>query len=208
MAASAICLVVLRVTETFGRGSVFCSSTSCFVESLLWSLPSYAAMLGVVVSAALIAAALMRGRVGPSVVRSVTLIAAVASAIGYVVAAVATLDFAWAGAFSGELGDRPTALFPPTLMTFVPSLWTLSLMLTGVAIALTSLLLLPLRVPLPVIVLGWATGVALAAIVPLATSWREYSASAHTLTAALLALTVWAIALAIVVRRSSSAASP
>jgi hypothetical protein len=208
MAASAICLVVLRVTETFGRGSVFCSTTSCFVEGLLWSLPGYAAMLGVVVSAALIAAALMRGRVGPLAVRSVTLIAAVAGAIGYVVAAVATLDFAWAGAFSGELGDRPTALLPATLMTFVPSLWTLSLMLTGVAIALTSLLLLPLRAPLPLIVLGWATGVALAAIVPLATSWRAYLASAQTLSAVLLALAVWAFALTIVIRRSSTARVP
>jgi hypothetical protein len=58
LAAAAALLVVLAVTETFGRRSVFCSSTTCFVEGVLWSLPSYAAMLAIVIAAGLIAAAL------------------------------------------------------------------------------------------------------------------------------------------------------
>lgn len=126
MAASGASLLIIRVTETFGRGSIFCSSTSCFVESVLWSLPGYAALLAVVMTTALMAAALVRERVGPPVVRIAALLAAVAGAIGYVVAAVVTLDFAWAGAFSGQLSPRPTALLPPILVTFAPSLLTLS----------------------------------------------------------------------------------
>jgi hypothetical protein len=154
MAASGAFLVVLRVTETFGRGSVFCGSTSCFVESLLWSLPGYAAMLAIVTTTALIAVTLMRERIGPSLVRIATLLAATASAIGHAVATVVTLDFAWYGALSGELSGRPTQLLPPNLITFVPTLWTLSLMLAGVAIALISLLLLSVRAPRPVLFLA------------------------------------------------------
>jgi hypothetical protein len=207
MAASGAVLVVLRVTETFGRGSIFCSSTSCFVESLLWSLPSYAALLAVVITTALMAAVLVRERVGPSLVRIATLLAAAAGAIGHVIATVVTLDFAWYGAFSGELSGRPTPLLPPILVTFAPTLWTLSLMLTGIAIALTSLLLLPLRAPLPLVVLGWTTGVALAAYVPLMTLWRASAVYAHVLNAEFLALTVWALVLGIVLRRSALAQS-
>lgn len=203
MAASGAVLVTLRLTETFGRGSIFCHTASCFVEGLLWSLPSYAAMLIVVVTIALMAAALVRERVGPSLVRIVTLLAAAASAIGYVVATVVTLDFAWYGAFSGELSGRPTQLLPSIFIPFAPTLWTLSLMLTGVSIALVSLLLLPLRVPVPLVVLGWATGVALAVHTPLTTLWREVWISGPTLTAELLALTLWALLLGIVLRRSS-----
>ena len=205
MAASGAFLVVLRATETFGRGSVFCSSTSCFVESLLWSLPGYAAMLAVVTTTALMALTLMRERIGPSPVRIATLLAATTSAIGHAVATVVTLDFAWYGALSGELSGRPTPLLPPDLITFAPMLWTLSLMLTGAAIALVSLLLLSLRAPLPLVVFGWTTGVAVAAYVPLMTLWRESAAYAHVLTADLLALTVWALALGIFFRRSAGA---
>jgi hypothetical protein len=207
IAASGACLVVLRVTETFGRGSIFCHSTSCFVESLLWSLPSYAALLAVVITIALMAVTLVRERVGPLLVRTATLLVAAAGAIGHVVATVVTLDYAWFGAFSGELSGRPTPLLPPILVTFAPTLWTLSLMLTGIAIALISLLLLPLRVPLPLVVLGWTTGVALAVYVPLTTLWREIWMSTPALTAELLALTVWAILLGIVLRRSPPARS-
>jgi hypothetical protein len=205
MAGSGAFLVVLRVTETFGRGSIFCSSTSCFVESLLWSLPGYAAMLAIVTTTALMAMTLVRERIGPSLVRIATLLAATTSAIGHVVATVVTLDFAWYGAFSGELSGRPTQLLPPNLVTFAPTLWTLSLMLTGIAIALISLLFPPLRAPLPLVVLGWATGVALAAYVPLMTLWRESGVYARVLTAELLALTVWALFLGILLRRSSTA---
>jgi hypothetical protein len=207
MAASGAVLVVLRVTETFGRGSIFCHSASCFVEGLLWSLPSYAAMLVVVVTIVLIAAALVRERIGPSFVRFATLCVAAVGAIGYVVATAVTLDFAWYGAFSGELSARPTQLLPPILITFAPTMWTLSLMLTGVSIALVSLLLLPLRIPVPLVVLGWATGVALAVYVPVTTLWREIWISGPALTAELLALTVWALRLGIVLRRSPLARS-
>ena len=162
MAASGALLVVLRVTETFGRGSIFWHSTSCFVEGMLWSLPSYAAMLAIVTTTALMAVTLVRERVGPPPVRMAT-------------------------------------------RTFAPTLWTLSLMLTGVSIALISLLLLPLRVPLPLVVLGWTTGVALAVYVPLTTLWREIWMSTPALTAELLALTVWALLLGIVLRRPSAA---
>ena len=205
LAASGAFLLVLRITETFGRGSIFCSSRSCFIESLLWSLPSYAALLAIVTTTTLMAAALARERVGPSLVRIVTLIAAAAGAVGHVAATVVTLDFAWYGAFSGELTGRPTQLLPPTLVTFAPTLWTVSLMLTGIAIALTSLLLLSLRASLPVVVLGWTTGVALAAYVPLMTLWRESAAYAHVLNAEFLALTVWALVLGIALRRPSTA---
>ena len=207
MAISGAFLVLLRITETFGRASVFCHSTACFVESLLWSLPSYAAMLAVVVATALMAAALVHERVGPSLVRIVAPLAAAGSAVGHVVATIVTLDFAWFGAFSGELSGRPIQLLPPILITFAPALWTLSLMMTGIAIALTSLLLLPLRAPLPLVALGWTTGVALAVHVPLTTLWREIWMSTPALTAELLALTVWALLLGIVLRRSSPAHS-
>lgn len=102
MAASGAFLLVLRLTETFGRGSIFCSDTACAVEGVLWSLPRYAA-------------------------------------------------------------------------TLAPSLWTLSLLLTGVSIALTSLLLLPLRAPLPLVVLGWLAGVAVAAVIPVTAYSRTYA---------------------------------
>jgi hypothetical protein len=207
MATSGAFLVLLRVTETFGRGSIFCHSTACFVEGLLWSLPSYAAMLIVVVTTALMAAALVRERVGPSLVRIVTLLVAAGSAVGHVVATIVTLDLAWFGAFSGELSGRPTQLLPPILVTFAPVLWTLSLMLTGIAIALISVLLLPLRAPLPLVVLGWTTGVALAAYVPLMTLWRETAVYAQVLTTELMAMTVWALLLGIVLRRSPLAQS-
>ena len=88
------------------------------------------------------------------------------------------------------------------LITFAPTLWTLSLMLTGVAIALASLLLLSLRASLPVVVLGWTTGVALATYVPLMTLCRESGLYAHVLTAEFLALTAWALVLGILLRRS------
>jgi hypothetical protein len=116
MAASGAFLVLLRVTETFGRGSIFCSSTSCFVESLLWSLPGYAAMLVIVTTTALMAVTLMRERIGPSLVRIATLLAATTSAVGHAVATAVTLDFAWYGALSGELSGRPTQLLPPNLI--------------------------------------------------------------------------------------------
>jgi flagellar biosynthesis component FlhA len=80
-------------------------------------------------------------------------------------------------------------------------------LLTGIAIALISLLLLPLRVPPPLVVLGWITGVALAVYVPLTTLWRETWMSTPALTAELLAMTVWALVLGIVLRRSSPAHS-
>jgi len=201
MAASGASLLIIRVTETFGRGSIFCSSTSCFVESVLWSLPGYAALLAVVMTTALMAAALVRERVGPPVVRIAALLAAVAGAIGYVVAAVVTLDFAWAGAFSGQLSPRPTALLPPILVTFAPSLLTLSLMLTGVSIALTSLLLLPLRAPRPLVVLGWVAGVAMAALV---SSAQIHAVRTYALPVAFLVLTAWASYLAIVLMRRSA----
>jgi hypothetical protein len=207
MAASGALLVLLRVTETFGRGSIFCSTTSCFVESLLWSLPGYAALLGVVVTTALMAAVLVRERVGPSLVRSATLLAAGTGVIGHVVATVVTLDFAWYGAFSGELSGQPTPLLPPILITLAPALWAFSLMLTGVSIALMSLLLLPLRAPLLLVALGWAAGVALATFVPVMTLWREFGRSTEALTAELLAVTIWALVLGLVIRRSRPASA-
>jgi hypothetical protein len=203
MAASGAFLVLLRVTETFGRGSIFCSSTSCFVESLLWSLPGYAAMLVIVTTTALMAVTLMRERIGPSLVRIATLLAATMSAVGHAVATAVTLDFAWYGALSGELSGRPTQLLPPNLIR--ATLWTLSLMFTGVAIALVSLLLLSLRAPRPLVFQGWTTGVALAAYVPLMMLWRESGLYAHVLTAEMLALTVWALVLGILLRRSAAA---
>jgi hypothetical protein len=202
MAASGAFLVLLRVTETFGRGSIFCSSTSCFVESLQWSLPSYAALLALVITTALMAAVLVRERVGPSLVRIATLLAAAAGAIGHVVATVVSLDFAWYGAFSGELSGPTTQLLPPILLTFAPSLWSVSLMLTGVSIALMSLSLLSLRAPLPLVILGWGSGVALAAYVPSMTLWRQSDAYAQVLTAELMAVTVWALLLGVGLRRS------
>lgn len=205
MAASGAFLVLLRVTETFGRGSIFCSSTSCFVESLLWSLPSYAALLALVITNALMAAVLVRKRVGPSLVRIVTLLAAAAGAIGHIIATVVTLDFAWYGAFSGELSGQATQLLPPILVTFAPSLWTVSLMLTGVSIALLSLSFLSLRARLQLVILGWASGVALATYVPLMTLWRESAMYAHVLTTELMAVTVWALVLGFSLRRSPRA---
>ena len=204
MAASGAFFVVLLVTATFGRGSVFCISTSCFVEGVLWSLPSYAAMLAIVVTAVLIAAALVRARVGPSVVRIVALGAAIAGALAYVVVSIVSLDAAWVGAFSGRLTPAPpTPLLPPALVNIAPTLWAVSFMLIGIWIALTSLLTLPLHPPPPLVIFGWVTGVALAALIPLMTFARDYAVRTYALPAEFLAVTVWALFLGLrLIRRS------
>jgi hypothetical protein len=200
LAAAAALLVVLAVTETFGRRSVFCSSTTCFVEGVLWSLPSYAAMLAIVIAAGRIAAALVRARVGPSSMRIVALSAAVAGAVAYITVSVVSLDAAWVGAFSGQLSPPPPALrLPPALATLTAPLGTLSLMLLGVSIALTSLLL-PLRAPTPLAILGWIAGVAVAAIpsAQMYTSAQISTAYRYALPAAFFTVTVWALWLAVV----------
>jgi hypothetical protein len=200
LAAAAALLVVLTVTETFGRRG-FCSSTTCFVEGVLWSLPSYAAMLAIVVATGLIAAALVRARIGPPSVRIVALSAAVAGAVAYIIVSVVSLDAAWVGAFSGQLSPPPPALrLPPVLATLTAPLWTLWLMLLGVSIALTSLLLLPLRAPTPLAILGWIAGVAVAAIpsAQMYTSAQIYTPYRYALPAAFFTVTVWALWLAVV----------
>ncbi len=201
LAAAAALLVVLVVTETFGRRSVFCSSTSCFVEGVLWSLPTYAAMLAVVIACVLITVALVRARVGPSSVRIIALSTALAAAVAYIIVSIVSLDAAWVGAFSGQLSPPPPALRLPTVFASLTApLWTLCLMLLGVSIALTSLLLLPLRAPQPLAVLGWIAGVAVAALIP---SVPIYTAYRYAVPVAFLAVTVWAFWLAVVVIRRS-----
>lgn len=201
LSAAGAFLVVLVVTETFGRRSVFCSSTACFVEGVLWSLPSYAATLAIFVAAVLIAAALVRARVGPSSVRIVALSAAVAGAVAYIVVSVVSLDAAWVGAFSGQLSPPPPALrLPAVLATLTAPLWALSLTLLGVSIALASLLLLPLRAPRALAVLGWIAGVGVAAIpsAQMYTSAQISTAYRYALPAAFFTVTVWALWLAVV----------
>jgi hypothetical protein len=202
MAVAGALLLLFWATETFGRGSIFCSDTACAVAGVLWSLPSYAAMLGVFVAELLMAATLVRAHVGPPAVRAAALGAAVAGAVGYVVAVVVGVDFAWAGAFSGRLTPpAPGPLLPPILITLAPSLWALSLILIGVSIALTSLLLLALRAPSALVALGWIAGVAIASLVPLASVYAAYTTNAFA--AAFLILTAWAVCLAIFVARRS-----
>lgn len=198
MAASSAAVVVMIGTAYFGRGSIFCSSTSCFVEGLLWSLPSYAALLAMVVTAVLIASALMRSRTGPFVVRIVALAAAIAGAFAYATVSLVSLDTAWTGAFSGELTPGPPrAILPPALVPLTPTLWALSFMLIGVWIALTSLLTLPLRAPPALVVFGWVTGVVLAAYIPLMTVARSpaVDVNSYALPAEFLAVTAWALGL-------------
>src|ERR1700687_1255367 len=199
MAVAGGLLLLFWVTEIFGRGSIFCSDTACAVQGVLWSLPSYAAMLGIFVADFRIAPALPRARVGPSALRAAALGAAVAGGSGYIVAVIVGLDFAWAGAFSGRLTPpAPAPLLPPILLTLAPLRWTLSLMLIGVSIALTSLLLLSLRAPSPLVALGWIAGVAITSLVP---SARLYTAYTYAFAAAFLLLTVWALSLAVVLMR-------
>lgn len=206
LAAAAALLVILVVTETFGRRSVFCSSTACFVEGVLWSLPSYAAMLAIVIADVLIAAALLRARLGPGGVRIAALSTAVAGAVAYIVVSIVSLDAAWVGAFSGQLSPPPPALrLPSVLATLTAPLWTLSLILLGVSIALTSLLLLRLPPLRPLVVLGWIAGVAVAAIpsAQMYASAQMYPAYRYALPVAFSLLTVWALWLAIVqIRRA------
>jgi hypothetical protein len=73
-------------------------------------------------------------------------------------------------------------------------------MLLGVSIALTSLLLLPLRAPTPLAVLGWIAGVAVAAIpsAQMYASAQIYTAYRYPLPAAFFTVTVWALWLAVV----------
>ncbi|MEO8631710.1 MAG: hypothetical protein ABI466_00010 [Chloroflexota bacterium] len=205
LAAASALLVVVRVTETFGRGSIFCSNTACFVEGVLWSFPGYAAMLAVVVADVLIAAALVRAGLGPSSVRLAALAAALAGGVAYVVAALVTLDFAWAGAFSGRLTPpAPVPLMPPALVTLTPSLWAISMILVGVSIALISLLLVRLRAPRSLVVLGWIAGVAIATLV--ASTQRVHAVYPYAVPIAFLMLSAWAFWLAMLLKRTPRAA--
>jgi hypothetical protein len=203
MAASGALPVVLVVSRTFGRQSVFCSSTPCFVEAVLWSLPAYAAVLAIVFSLILVASALERARVGPSVVRIAALGAAIAGAVAYIVVSLVGIDIAWAGAFSGRLSPPgPTPLLPPVLATLTPQLWWLALMLIGISIGLTSLLLLPVGAPRPLVILGFVAGVGCAALIPYSSGWG-YAVSQYALPAEFLGITVWALCVAVfLVRRS------
>ncbi len=201
LAGAAALLVVLVATETFGRRSVFCSSTECFVEGVLWSLPTYAAMLAVYIADVLITSALMSAQIGPSSVRIVALTTAVAGAVAYIIVSIVSLDAAWVGAFSGQLSPPPPALrLPPAFAILSAPLWTLCLMLLGVSIALTSLLLPPLRAPQPLAALGWIAGVAMAALIP---SAQIYTAYRFAVPIAFLAVTIWASWLAVVLIRRS-----
>lgn len=195
MTVSGTLIVVIRVTETLGRGSIFCSDSECAVEGVLWSIPGHAAMLALLIANVLTAAVLVRARAGPSGARIAALGAALAGAVTYIFVAVVTLDYAWAGAFSGRLTPPPPMpLLPPILVTLTSSFWTVALMLTGVSIALTSLLLLPLRAPKALVVLGCVAGVAIAALIP---SARIYGANAYVVSVAFSVLTAWAAWLAI-----------
>jgi hypothetical protein len=191
-------LMVLLATRTFGRGSVFCGSTSCFVEAVVWSLPTYAAVLAIVLSAVLIAAAVVRARVGPPVLRIVGLGVAIASAAVYVVVSLVSLDVAWVGAFSGRLTPAPpTPLLPPIPATLMPLLWALSFVLIGVWIALTSLLTLSLRTPPALVIFGWLAGVGFLGFIPVAAYARDYTVSTYALPVVVLAMTAWALILGI-----------
>jgi hypothetical protein len=202
MAAACAAVVVLIATSYFGRGSVFCGSTSCYVASVLWSLPSYAALLAMVTTAVLIASALLGARVGPFVVRIVALAAAITGALAYVTASLVSLDTAWTGAFSGQLTPGPPPyLLPRALVPLTPTLWAVAFMLIGVWIALTSLLILPLRAPLPLVVFGWVTGVALTAYIPLVALARDPAVNNYALPAEFFAMSVWALGLGILLVR-------
>jgi hypothetical protein len=206
--ASSSALFLALATATFGRQSIFCDNTSCHVDLVLWSLPLYAALLALVLSAVLIAAALVRAHVGPPAVRIVALGAAIVRAVAYVVVSILSLDDAWVGAFSGRLTPAPpTPLLPSALRTIAPSLWPLSSMSIGIWIALTSLLTSRLHAPPPLVIFGWITGVAVAAFVPLAMTGRFYAVDMYALPAEFVALTVWAFVLGLaLVRRSPVAA--
>jgi hypothetical protein len=201
MAASSAIFSAVIASTTIVRGSVFCSSTACFVEGVLWSLPGYAAMLAIVMTAILIASTLVRSHIGPSLVRIVALGGAIVGAVAYVVASLISLDAAWAGAFSGQLTPHPGPLVPPALVPLTPALWAISFMSIGVWMALTSLLTLRLHVPPPLVVFGWVTGVALVAFIPVMTFARDYTVSTYALPAEFLAITVWALFLGVVLIR-------
>lgn len=211
MAASCAVFALLRVTETFGRLAIFCHETSCFVEGVLWSLPGYAAMLAIVTTAVLMAAALERAHVGPSVVRIAAFAAAVGSTVTYIVASAVTLDSAWAAAFSGRLNPSPqTPLLPPILLTLTLPLWFSSWMLLGVWIALTSLQSLSLRAPWLLVVVGWIAGVALAtlsAAMAYAFDHAAYLVTRAALSVVFLTVAVWALWLAVFLMRLSPRAA-
>jgi len=86
----------------------------------------------------------------------------------------------------------------------------------GIWIALTSLLLLPLRVPRPLVVLGWIAGVALATLmsrvlkpVPIEVGAYalDYALYTYAVPAVFLAVTSWALWLAITLMRRSPQAA-
>jgi hypothetical protein len=68
----------------------------------------------------------------------------------------------------------------------------------GIWMALTSLLTMRLHVPPPLVVLGWVTGVALVAFIPVMTFTRDYPLSSYALPTEFFAITVWALFLGVV----------
>jgi hypothetical protein len=206
MAASGAVFAVLVVTKTFGRQSIFCSTASCAMEGVLWSLPAYAATLAIALAAVLLTAALERARVGPSALRILAVGTAVAGTVAYVVASIVSLDLAWANAFSGQLSPPPPKpLLPSVLATMNLAFWWLALMLVGVSIALTSLLLLPLRAAPLLVTLGFAAGIGCAALIPYGGS---YPLSQYAVPGVFLGVTVWALWLAIFLIRRPPLATP
>lgn len=188
-------IVYLRVADPLRTRWFFCHDSACYVEALLLSLPGHIAMLAMLVPAVAIAAALNSLRVGPTILRVAALTAAIGSIAAYSLGLVIHLDVAWGGAFSGTLIPPPYGhrFLPGEIDVLLTPLWTWHPILFGVWLGLTSIQLLALRAPAPLVAAGIVLGAGLVVAMPYAFDRRVYD---YVLPSLFVAVLVWAFAVA------------